>query len=141
MMPASSQPTKVADMSYYFSTSTDLSVEDAIARTTDELRKEGFGVLSEIDVKTTLKNKIDVDIPKYVILGACNPKFAHRALQAEEHIGSMLPCNVVVRENEQGQTEVFAVDPIASMSAVENPDLGTIADEVRQKLKTVIANI
>ena len=128
-------------MSYYFSTSTDLSVEDAITKTTEELRKEGFGVLSEIDVKTTLKNKIDVDIPKYVILGACNPKFAHLALSTEEHIGTMLPCNVVVRENEQGQTEVFAVDPIASMNAVDNPKLAAIADEVQQKLKAVIANI
>lgn len=128
-------------MSYYFSTSTDLSVEDAIVKTTEQLSKEGFGVLSEIDVKTTLKNKIDVDIPKYVILGACNPKFAHRALSTEEHIGTMLPCNVVVRENELGQTEVFAVDPIASMSAVDNPELAAIADEVQQKLKAVIASI
>ncbi|MBT8126445.1 MAG: DUF302 domain-containing protein [Gammaproteobacteria bacterium] len=128
-------------MSYYFSTSTDLSFEDAITKTTEELSKQGFGVLSEIDVKTTLKKKIDVDIPKYVILGACNPKFAHRALLTEEHIGTMLPCNVVVRENEHGQTEVFAVDPISSMNAVDNPELGAIAHEVQQKLKTVIANI
>jgi uncharacterized protein (DUF302 family) len=141
MIPALHEPVEEPFMSYYFSTRTDLSFEDAIAKTTEELKKEGFGVLSEIDVKTTLKNKIDVDIPKYVILGACNPKFAHRALQAEEHIGSMLPCNVVVRENEQGQTEVFAVDPIASMSAVGNPELGAIAHEVQQKLKTVIAKI
>ena len=128
-------------MSYYFSTSTDLSFEDAITKTTEELSKEGFGVLSEIDVKTTLKKKIDVDFPKYVILGACNPKFAHRALLTEGHIGTMLPCNVVVRENEQGQTEVFAVDPISSMNAVDNPELASIAHEVQQKLKAVIANI
>ena len=128
-------------MSYYFSTSTDLSFEDAITKTTEELSKEGFGVLSQIDVKTTLKNKIDVDFPKYVILGACNPKFAHRALLSEEHIGTMLPCNVVVRENEKGQTEVFAVDPISSMNAVDNPELAAIASEVQQKLKAVIANI
>ena len=128
-------------MAYYFSTLTDLSYEDAIAKTTDELKKEGFGVLTQIDVKTTLKNKIDVDFPRYVILGACNPGFAHKALLSEPHIGTMLPCNVVVRENDQGQTEVFAVDPIASMSAVENADLGSIAREVQQKLKTVIDNI
>ncbi|UCB55000.1 MAG: DUF302 domain-containing protein [Thiotrichales bacterium] len=128
-------------MSYYFSTVTDLSYEDAIAKTTEELKKEGFGVLTQIDVKTTLKQKIDVDFPRYIILGACNPGFAHQALQSEAHIGAMLPCNVVVRENEAGQTEVFAVDPIASMRAVENADLGSIAQEVQQKLKTVIENI
>ena len=86
-------------MSYYFSTQTDLNFEDAITRTTEALKKEGFGVLTEIDVKATLKNKIDVDFPKYKILGACNPQFAHKALLSEEHIGAMLPCNVVVREN------------------------------------------
>jgi len=128
-------------MAYYFSTLTDLNYEDAIAKTTDELKKEGFGVLTQIDVKTTLKNKIDVDFPRYMILGACNPVFAHKALLSEPHIGAMLPCNVVVRENDQGQTEVFAVDPIASMSAVENAGLGSIAQEVQQKLKTVIENI
>ena len=128
-------------MSYYFSTLTDLNYEDAIAKTTEELKKEGFGVLTQIDVSTTLKNKIDVDFPKYMILGACNPGFAHKALIAEGHIGAMLPCNVVVRENEAGQTEVFAVDPIASMSAVENTDLAPIAQQVQQKLKAVIENI
>ena len=128
-------------MAYYFSTLTDLSYEDAIAKTTEELKKEGFGVLTQIDVKTTLKNKIDVDFPRYIILGACNPVFAHKALQSEPQIGTMLPCNVVVRENDQGQTEVFAVDPIASMSGVENAALGSIAQEVQQKLKTVIENI
>ena len=128
-------------MSYYFSTVTDLNYEDAIAKTTEELKKEGFGVLTEIDVKTTLKNKIDVDFPRYIILGACNPQFAHKALLAEEHIGSMLPCNVVVRENNAGQTEVFAVDPVASMSSVENADLASLAQQVQQKLKAVIENI
>ena len=128
-------------MSYYFSTQTDLNFEDAITRTTEALKKEGFGVLTEIDVKATLKSKIDVDFPKYKILGACNPQFAHKALLSEEHIGAMLPCNVVVRENKAGQTEVFAVDPIASMSAVDNADLAPIAQEVQQKLKAVIDNI
>jgi uncharacterized protein (DUF302 family) len=128
-------------MSYYFSTQTDLNFEDAITKTTEALKKEGFGVLTEIDVKATLKSKIDVDFPKYIILGACNPQFAHKALLSEEHIGAMLPCNVVVRENKAGQTEVFAVDPIASMSAVDNADLAPIAQEVQQKLKAVIDNI
>ena len=128
-------------MSYYFSTVTDLGYEDAIARTTEELKKEGFGVLTDIDVKTTLKQKIDVDFPRYIILGACNPHFAHQALLAEEHIGAMLPCNVVVRETADGKTEVFAVDPLASMRAVENAELGSIANEVQEKLKTVIGRI
>jgi uncharacterized protein (DUF302 family) len=128
-------------MTYYFSTLTDLNYEDAIIKTTEELKKAGFGVLTEIDVKATLKNKIDVDFPRYIILGACNPQFAHKALLSEEHIGAMLPCNVVVRENNAGQTEVFAVDPIASMSAVENAELAPVAQEVQQKLKAVINNI
>jgi uncharacterized protein (DUF302 family) len=128
-------------MSYYFSTITDLGYDDAIAKTTEELKKEGFGVLTEIDVKATLKQKIDVDFPRYIILGACNPQFAHKALISEEHIGAMLPCNVVVRENGEGRTEIFAVDPVASMSAVENAELGSVAQEVRQKLKNVIDNI
>ena len=128
-------------MSYYFSKITELGYDDAIARTKEELKKEGFGVLTEIDVKSTLKQKIDVDFPRYIILGACNPQFAHKALISEQHIGAMLPCNVVVRENGEGRTEVFAVDPIASMSAVENADLGSIAREVRQKLENVIDNI
>ena len=128
-------------MSYYFSKITDLSYDEAIAKTTAALKDEGFGVLTEIDVKATLKAKIDVDFPRYVILGACNPQFAHKALQSEPHIGTMLPCNVVVRENEAGQTEIFAVDPIASMRAVENTELGAVAEEVRQKLKAVIESI
>lgn len=128
-------------MSYYFSTVTDLNYEDAIVKTTEELKKAGFGVLTEIDVKATLKKKIDADFPKYIILGACNPQFAHKALLSEEHIGAMLPCNVVVRENKAGQTEVFAVDPVASMSAVDNADLAPVAQEVQQKLKAVIDNI
>ena len=128
-------------MSYYFSTLTDLNYEDAIVKTKEELKKEGFGVLTEIDVKATLKNKIDVDFPRYIILGACNPQFAHQALLTEQHIGAMLPCNVVVRENKAGQTEVFAVDPVASMSAVENAELAPVAQQVQQKLKSVIENI
>lgn len=128
-------------MSYYISTVTDLGYDDAVARATEALKQEGFGVLSQIDVKDTLKQKIDVDIPPYIILGACNPQFAHKALQSEAHIGSMLPCNVVVRENEEGKIEVFAVDPAASMSAVENADLADIARQVQQKLKAVIDSL
>lgn len=128
-------------MSYYFSTLTDLSYEEAIEKTREALKTEGFGVLTEIDVKATLKQKIDVDFPRYVILGACNPQFAHKALLAEAHIGAMLPCNVVVRENEQGQIEIFAVDPVASMRAVENGELEPVAQLVQQKLKAVIDSI
>lgn len=128
-------------MSYYISTVTDLGYDDAVAKATEALKQEGFGVLSQIDVKETLKQKIDVDVPPYIILGACNPQFAHKALQSEAHIGSMLPCNVVVRENEEGKIEVFAVDPAASMSAVENADLADIARQVQQKLKAVIDSL
>lgn len=128
-------------MSYYVSTKFDGSFEEAIAKTTDELKKEGFGVLTEIDVKETLKKKLDVDFKKYKILGACNPGFAHKALQAEDKIGTMLPCNVIVEEHKDGSVEVSAVNPIASMQAVENSSLGTIADEVKSKLEKVIQSI
>ena len=125
-------------MSYYFSKTVDLSFDEAIQRVTDELKKEGFGVLTEIDVKATLKKKLDVDFQRYTILGACNPGYAHKALSAEDKIGTMLPCNVIVQETKDGKTEVAAVDPMASMMAIENPALGAIATEVREKLKTVI---
>jgi len=128
-------------MTYYFTKEVDLSFDQAIETVTEALKKEGFGVLTEIDVTATLKKKIDVDFPKYKILGACNPGFAHKALLAEPHIGVMLPCNVVVRENEQGKTEVFAVDPAASMGAVVNPALEDVAGSVREKLQSVIANL
>jgi uncharacterized protein (DUF302 family) len=125
-------------MSYYFSVTLDLPFEQAIARVTEQLKKEGFGVLTEIDVKATLKKKLDVDFRNYRILGACSPPFAHRALQAEDKIGTMLPCNVIVQERSEGGVEVAAVDPIASMQAIENPDLADIAMQVRAKLKQVI---
>ncbi|MDZ7719883.1 MAG: DUF302 domain-containing protein [Balneolaceae bacterium] len=128
-------------MSYYVSTKFDGSFEDAIAKTTDELKKEGFGVLTEIDVKETLKKKLDVDFKKYKILGACNPGFAHKALQAEDKIGTMLPCNVIVEEHEDGTVEVSAVNPLDSMQAVENDSLGKIAGEVKSKLEKVIKAI
>lgn len=128
-------------MNYYVSTKFNGSFEDAITKTTDELKKEGFGVLTEIDVKETLKKKLDVDFKKYKILGACNPEFAHKALQTEDKIGTMLPCNVIVEEHDDGTIEISAVNPIASMQAVENSSLGNIADEVKSKLEKVIQAI
>jgi uncharacterized protein (DUF302 family) len=129
-------------MNYYFSKKlTDKSFEDAIVAVTAELKKEGFGVLTEIDVKDTLKKKIDVDIKKYKILGACNPQFAYKAIQNEDKIGVFLPCNVLVEEDDKGNVEVTAVDPIASMMAVENQSLLSVASEVQQKLKRVIENL
>jgi len=126
-------------MSYYFNkVITGKSFDEAIEQVTAELKKEGFGVLTEIDVKETLKNKIDVDFKKYKILGACNPHFAYKALQSEDKIGVFLPCNVIVEEHENGVIEVSAVDPIASMSAAENETLGNLASEVQQKLIQVI---
>jgi uncharacterized protein (DUF302 family) len=128
-------------MSYYFSKVLDDSFEEAIDKVTKELKEEGFGILTEIDVKETFKKKLDVDFRKYRILGACNPKMAHQAISAESKIGTMLPCNVIVQETENGKTEVSAVDPVASMTAIENEELGSIAKEVRAKLKTVIERL
>lgn len=128
-------------MSYYFSKVLDVSFEEAIDKVTRELKEEGFGILTEIDVKETFKKKLDVDFRKYRILGACNPQMAHKAISAESKIGTMLPCNVIVQETEAGKTEVSAVDPVASMSAIDNEELGSIAQEVRSKLKTVIERL
>src|SRR5512137_1192119 len=125
-------------MSYYFTKELNISFDAAIAKVTEELKKEGFGVLADIDVKATLKKKLDVDFRPYRILGACNPPFAFQALQAEDKIGTMLPCNVVVQEKAPGNVEVTAIDPVASMSAVDNPNLRTIGEQVREKLKRVI---
>lgn len=129
-------------MSYYFSkVLKNTSFEEAIEKVSAELKKEGFGVLTEIDVKETLKKKIDVDFKKYKILGACNPHFAHKVLSKEDKIGVFLPCNVVVEEHENGEVEVSAVDPIASMLAVENKEIEELAKEVQQKLKRVIEGL
>jgi len=128
-------------MSYYFSKTLDLSFDEAINRVTDELKKEGFGVLTEIDVKATLKKKLDADFRDYRILGACNPPLAYKALQAEPHIGLMLPCNVVVQEGENGGTIVSAIDPVASMQAVQNDSLGEVAEQVKVKLQKVIESV
>lgn len=115
-----------------------LSYEQAIEKVTEELKKEGFGILTEIDVKATLKKKLDVDFKPYKILGACNPPFAYKSLLAEEQIGLMLPCNVIVYVDDENQTVVAAVDPIASMQAVKNPELGEVAEVIKSKLQAVI---
>ena len=128
-------------MSYYFAKTVDAGFDEAIERVTEALKGEGFGILTEIDVKATFKQKLDVDVPPYRILGACNPHFAYQALQAEDKIGTMLPCNVIVRDAGQGQVEIAAVDPIASMQAVENEQLGGIAEEVRGRLQHVIEQV
>lgn len=128
-------------MSYYFSKILDISFESAVDRVTEELKKEGFGVLTQIDVKETLKKKLDVDFRKYKILGACNPPFAYQALQKEDKIGVMLPCNVILQEISENKIEVAAVDPIASMKGVENTELGEIAARVQAKLKQVVENL
>lgn len=129
-------------MKYYFQkTLFSESFDEAIEKVTEELKKEGFGILSEIDVQATLKNKLDVDFRKYRILGACNPPFAYKALQSELHIGTMLPCNVVVMENEDGKINVSAVDPEASMMAVGNNELRLIAKDIKSKLERVINNL
>ncbi len=128
-------------MKYYFSKTLTLPFENAVEKVIAELKKEGFGVLTDIDVKQTLKKKLDVDFKKYRILGACNPPFAYKALQVEDKIGTMLPCNVIVQEIEGGRVEVAAIDPIASMQSVANPALKDVADQVQAKLKKVIQNI
>lgn len=125
-------------MKYYSSKKVDLSYDQAIEKVTELLKEEGFGVLTEIDVKETLKKKLDVDFKKYKILGACNPDFAHKALQAEDKIGVMLPCNVIVEANEDGTVEVSAVNPVASMQAVTNDKLKPVADQVCIGLEKVI---
>jgi uncharacterized protein (DUF302 family) len=128
-------------MSYYFSKTLGISFDEALVRVTEELKKEGFGILTEIDVKETMKKKMNVDFRKYKILGACNPPLAHKAIQTEDKIGTMLPCNVIVQEMSEGQIEVAAIDPVASMQAVENPKLQDVADQVRVKLKRVIDSL
>ena len=128
-------------MSYYFSKTLDIPFDEAIAYATEQLKKEGFGVLTEIDVKATIKKKLGEDFRNYRILGTCNPPFAHQALLAEDKIGTMLPCNVIVQETATGAVEVAAIDPIASMQAIENPALGDIAAEVQSRLKRVIDSL
>ncbi|MCL4549736.1 MAG: DUF302 domain-containing protein [Bacteroidetes bacterium] len=128
-------------MAYFNSKTINGTFEETIAKVTDELKKEGFGVLTEIDVKETLKKKLDVDFRKYKILGACNPPFAYKVLQAEENIGVLLPCNIVVQEKETGKIQVSAVNPMESMQAVNNPALGEVAGEVSSRLQKVLQNL
>jgi uncharacterized protein (DUF302 family) len=128
-------------MSYHFSRKLDLAFDEAVERVTAALQREGFGILTEIDVKQTLKTKLDLDFRNYRILGACNPPLAYKALQAEDKIGTMLPCNVIVQDRSGGGVEVSAVDPMASMQAIENPALAAIAETVQGKLKPVIDSL
>ena len=128
-------------MSYYLSKTLETPFEAAIEKVTEALKKEGFGVLTEIDMQATMKKKLDVDIQKYKILGACNPPLAYQAIQAEDKIGLMLPCNVIVQEVAGGGTEVAAIDPVASMQAVDNPQLGEVGKQVQGKLKRVIESL
>lgn len=128
-------------MNYHISKHVKYGFEEAILKVTEKLKEEGFGVLTEIDVQETLKKKLDVDFKKYKILGACNPNFAHQALLAEDKIGAMLPCNVIVEEHEDGSVEISAVNPMASMQAVKNEKLSSIADEVKSNLEKVIESV
>ncbi len=141
-MLKTTKPLKYHIMDYYFLTQLkNSSFANALLKTKEALQREGFGVLTEIDMKATLKNKLDVDFHNYKILGACNPSLAYEALKAEDKIGTMLPCNVILQEKEQNFIEIAAVDPAASMKAVNNEALIKIAETVREKLRTVIENI
>jgi uncharacterized protein (DUF302 family) len=128
-------------MKYYIEKTLHTDFETAISRTTEALKEEGFGVLTEIDIQEKLKEKIGVDFRKYTILGACNPPLAHKALLNEDKIGTMLPCNVIVQQLDDDRVEVAAVDPMASMQAVENNDLKEVAELVKSKLEKVISNL
>jgi uncharacterized protein (DUF302 family) len=128
-------------MTYYFSKKVSFGFDEAVSKITQALKKEGFGILTEIDVKSTLKKKLDIDFRNYRILGACNPPFAYKALQAEDKVGTMLPCNVIVQEMSNGDVEIAAIDPIASMKAIDNPELREIAETIAQKLKFIVENV
>ncbi|MBU1101489.1 MAG: DUF302 domain-containing protein [Bacteroidetes bacterium] len=128
-------------MAYYNTKTFDYTFDDTIAKVTEELKHEGFGILTEIDVQATLKKKLDVDFRKYRILGACNPPFAHKALLAEPNVGVLLPCNVIVQEDEEGRVRVSMVNPMESMQAVQNESLGEIAGEVSARLNAVLEKI
>lgn len=128
-------------MTYYFSKKLDIGFEEAIERVAAEMKEQGFGILTDIDVSNTFRKKLGVEFGKYRILGACNPHYAHKALTAEDKIGLMLPCNIVVQELTDGSVQVSTVDPIASMQAIDNPALGDVASEVREKLRKVIESL
>ena len=125
-------------MAYYFSRKLEAGFDEAVSRVTEALKSQGFGILTEIDVGATLKQKLDVDFRPYRILGACNPPFAYKALQAEDKIGTMLPCNVIVQATDEGRVEIAAIDPAASMQAVDNPALVAIARTIGEKLNTAV---
>lgn len=128
-------------MTYYFSKTLDLGFDDALKRAAEALKEQGFGIITEIDVKETLRKKLGVEFRDYKILGACNPALAHEALKLEDKVGTMLPCNVVVQDVGGGKTEIAAIDPVASMAAIDNPALKEAAIAVRDKLKAVIATL
>ena len=128
-------------MQYYFNKTVTGSFDEVIDRVIESLKQDGFGVLTDIDVKQTLHAKLGVDFRNYRILGACNPGFAYKALQSEDKIGTMLPCSVVVQETAPGEVEVAAIDPLASMQAIENPELAPVAQTVRQKLQAVVERV
>ncbi len=128
-------------MSYHFTTTLHIPFDEAVELTTKALADRGFGVLTQIDVAATMKKKLDVDYPPYLILGACNPEFAHKALQLESKIGTMLPCNVIVQQTGDNKVEVSAVDPAASMQAIDNTGLGDIAGSVREILREMIKEL
>jgi len=128
-------------MKYYISKTLKKDYDQVVDQVTQSLKNEGFGVLSEINIHEKLKEKLDVDFRKYKILGACNPPYAYQALQEEDKIGTMLPCNVIVQEKDDGQVEVAAVDPVASMQAVENDKLHGVAEEIRNKLQNAVNHL
>ena len=128
-------------MDYFFSSTLNSGFDETIALVTEALKKEGFGIVSRIDMHDRFKEKLGVDFKKYTILGACNPSYAYKALQTEDKIGTMLPCNVIVQEKTAGQVEVSAIDPAASMQAVKNDNLADVASEIRNKLKRVIESL
>jgi uncharacterized protein (DUF302 family) len=128
-------------MSYYFAKTLTVGFDEAVYRTTEALKHEGFGIITDIDIKDTLKKKINVDFRSYRILGACNPTLAHEALQIEDKVGTMLPCNLVVQDIGGGRTEVAAIDPVASMQAIDNPRLKSAAEQVQAKLKKIIDSL
>ena len=128
-------------MTYYINKTTNYNFDEAVDKITLALKEQGFGIITEIDMKNTLKNKLNVDIRKYKILGACNPQFAHKALQEEEKIGILLPCNVTISEQENGKVDVAVMDPAVAMSVVDNKKMGPLANEVKERLQKALAAI
>jgi len=140
-VPGIGKENKLVEERYFFKTTIDEPFEKAVEKARSALSREGFGVLTEIDVKATIKKKLSADFRPYVILGSCNPELAFRTLQAEEQIGLMLPCNLVVQETAEGQSVVSAINPLVAMESVGNPDLGPVASEVTGKLRRVIESL